>query len=245
MDVITQLDEIVNDYALRNRFYYEPVTVERAKMFVKQHRMNTRIRNSVLKLAVATNCPDWDVRIKIIEACAQEIIADHEFGHGLAHFEILEQMGVAIGLDLEEIRTATPLPTTRLAWLCWESLQKNRHWLEGLVSNTVAERVNIGGYGKGRFRELGWTGDQREQWRELFGLNDHQLEFWGMHSEADLEHSNLGWRTVAKYAEDLHMVDAVLEAARTNLLVWEMYLTGIGDAGDRVEISGRAVAGAA
>lgn len=116
MDVITQLDQLVNEYALRNRYYYEPVTVQRAMMFVKQHRMNTRIRNSVLKLAVATNCPDWDIRIKIIEACAQEIIADHEYGHGMAHFEILEQMGVAIGMDLEEIRSVEPLPTTRLSW---------------------------------------------------------------------------------------------------------------------------------
>jgi hypothetical protein len=37
---------------------------------------------------------------------------------------------------------------------------------------------------------------------------------------------------VAEQAKKLRMEDDVLEAARQNLAVWELYLNGIGDAGD-------------
>jgi pyrroloquinoline quinone (PQQ) biosynthesis protein C len=232
MDVIARLDAVVDDFNRRCRFYQTPLTRARAEMFVRQHRLNTRQRNSVHKLAVAINTPHWDIRLRIIGACAQELIADNEFGHGKAHWEILEDLGVAIGMDRDEIRAATPLPSTQLCWLAWETLTKNRHWLEGLMANTCAERSNVPGYGNGRQRVVGWSGVQRDAWRDLFGLNDDQLQFWGIHSEADVEHSNIGWQTVARYAEELNMADQVVEACRINLIVWENYFNGIGDAAD-------------
>jgi pyrroloquinoline quinone (PQQ) biosynthesis protein C len=232
MDVIKRLDAVVDDFNRRCRYFNTPMTRERAQMFVRQHRLNTRQRNSVHKLAVATNCPIWDIRMRIIDASAQELIADNEFGEGKPHWQILEDLGVAIGMDRDDIRAAVPLPSTQLCWLAWETLTKNRHWLEGLMANTCAERSNVPGYGNGRQREVGWSGVQRDQWRALFGLTDDQLAFWGIHSEADLEHSNLGWQTVAQYAEELNMADAVIEACRINLIVWENYFNGIGDAAD-------------
>ena len=242
MNVIERLDEVVNDHIRRTRLYNEPMTLECAKTFVKQHRLNTRQRNSVLKLSVATNCPDWETRIKIIQACSQEIVADHEFGHGKAHWEVIEELGQSIGLTLDEIRSAEPLPTTRIAWLAWETLTKNRHWLEGLIANTCAERVNVPGYGSGRQKEVGFSGVQREHWRRAFGLRDDQLEFWSIHSEADIEHSNLGWETIAKYAERLKMEDAVVEACRLNLMIWQTYWDGILDASKAVTTNGAAAA---
>ena len=234
MDVISRLDAVVDDFNRRCRFFNTPTTPARAEMFVRQHRLNTRQRNSVHKLAVATNCPIWDIRMRIIGASAQELIADNEFGEGKAHWEILEDLGVAIGMNRDEIRAATPLPSTQLCWLAWETLTKNRHWLEGLMANTCAERSNVPGYGNGRQREVGWSGVQRDQWRDLFGLNDEQLAFWGIHSVADIDHSNLGWQTVANYAVELNMVDAVVEACRINLIVWENYFNGIGDAAEAI-----------
>jgi hypothetical protein len=80
--VLKRMDEIVDAFCKRNRFQSEPLTQGRARTFVRQHCMNTRRRNSVLKLKVATNIPDWEMKLKIIKACSQEIIADNEFGHG-------------------------------------------------------------------------------------------------------------------------------------------------------------------
>jgi hypothetical protein len=130
---------------------------------------------------------------------------------------------------------ATPLASTRIAWLAWEALMSNRHWLEGLIANTCAERANIPGYGTGIRRDHGWFGLERHRWKDLFGLGDAELEFFGLHEEADIIHSNLGWQKVAEQAAALHMEEQVVAACRTNLLVWEHYLNGIADGGDALD----------
>lgn len=167
--VLVRLDRVVDEFCRRTRFFNEPMTKSRARSFVRQHRQNTRFRNSVLKLKVATNCPDWETRLQIIGACAQEIIADHEHGHGKAHWQILEELGVHIGMTLDEIRTAVPLDSTVVAWSAWEGLMANRHWLEGIVANTCAERANVPGYGTGTMRDYGWFGLERERWGSCSG----------------------------------------------------------------------------
>jgi pyrroloquinoline quinone (PQQ) biosynthesis protein C len=232
--VIARMDRVVNDFVARCRYFHEPMTRGRAKMFVLQHRLNTRQRNSVLKLKVATNCPDWDTRIGIIQACSEEVIADHKHGGGQPHWKILEDLGVRIGLQRPVIRQAQPLPSTQLAWAAWEGLMANRHWLEGVVANTCAERVNVPGYGTGLFRKVGWFGLERDRWGRLFGLPDNDLEFFALHEQADIEHSDAGWRAVERFARKLRMEDAVVTACERNLRVWEHYLGGIAAAGDKL-----------
>ena len=233
--VIRHLDAVVDDFCRRTRFFKEPMTKGRARMFVYQHRLNTRQRNSVLKLKVAANCPDWDTRLRIIEACTQEVIADHEHGHGKAHWQILEELGQHIGMSLDDIRAAKPIASTEIAWAAWEGLMASRHWLEGIVANTCAERANVPGYGEGLIREKGWFGLERRRWGELFKLTNEQLDFFELHEEADIEHSNLGWQAIARFARDLNMEHAVVDACRKNLNVWEMYLNGIAAAGDTLD----------
>src|ERR1700689_5474855 len=114
--VTRRLDDEVNEFVRRTRFFHEKMTRGRATMFVLQHRQNTRQRNSVLKLRVATNCPDWDTRLRIIGACSEEIIADHEHGVGRPHWGILEELGVRIGLSKKEMRGAPPPVSTQQGW---------------------------------------------------------------------------------------------------------------------------------
>src|SRR5918911_2538246 len=114
MSVVSRMDAVVNDFARRCRWFHEPITKGRARMFVLQHRLNTRQRNSVLKLKVATNCTDWDTRMNILKACSEEVIADHEHGGGRPHWAILEDLGVRIGLPRKKLVEAKPLPSTQL-----------------------------------------------------------------------------------------------------------------------------------
>ena len=53
-----------------------------------------------------------------------------------------------------------------------------------------------------------------------------------LHEEADIAHSQMGWEAVVRFAGELRMEDAVVEACRRNLIVWELYLNGIAAAGD-------------
>ena len=232
MSVVARMDKVVNAFVARCRWFHEPMTKARARMFAMQHRLNTRQRNSVLKLKVAANCTDWETRMRIIRACSEEVIADHEHGGGRPHWQILEDLGVRIGLKRAALQNAQPLPSTQLCWAAWDGLMANRHWLEGIVANTCAERVNVPGYGKGEFRKLGWFGLERTRWKKLFKLTDEELDFFELHSEADIEHSNTGWRAVEKFARELRMEDAAVAACERNLYVWEHYLNGIAAAGD-------------
>ena len=234
--VIDGLDREVNDFVNRTLMFKEGAwTKNRCRAFVLQHRQNTRYRNSVLKLKVATNCPIWDIKIDIIEACAQEIIADNEYGGGQAHWQILEDLGVSIGMDRDEMQNATPSAATQLSWDAWSGLMTNSHWLLGLIGNTCTERVNVPGYGTGGTKEFGWFGNMRGIWKEIWELDDSDLNFFKLHTEADLEHSELGWRTVGQYAADLNLEDEVIEACRRNLVVWENYLNGICYLGDSMD----------
>jgi len=230
--VLKKMDEIVDAYAKRTKMQAQPITKGRAIMFVKQHRLNTRQRNSVLKLKVAANCTDWETRIRIIRACSEEVIADHAHGGGRPHWAILEDLGLRIGLRRSELTGAKPLPSTQLAWSAWEGLMANKHWLEGIVANTCAERINVPGYGKGEFRRRGWFGMERGRWGRLFRLSEEELEFFELHTEADIEHSDMGWRAVEKHARRLRMEDAAVAACERNLHVWEHYLNGIAAGGD-------------
>ena len=94
--VTSRMDKVVNEFVHRCRWFHQPLTKGRARMFALQHRLNTRQRNSVLKLKVAANCPDWDMRMRIIGACSEEVIADHAHGGGRPHWAILEDLGVRI-----------------------------------------------------------------------------------------------------------------------------------------------------
>jgi pyrroloquinoline quinone (PQQ) biosynthesis protein C len=239
--VVARLDQAVDDFVRRCRFFHEPMTRGRAKMFVLQHRQNTRYRNSVLKLRVATNCPDWELRMRIIGACSEEVIADHAHGGGRPHWAILEDLGLKIGLKRDAIRSAKLLASTQMAWLAWESLMSNRPWLEGMVANTCAERANVPGYGAGVMRAHGWFGLERQRWGKLFKLKDDALEFFELHEAADIVHSNLGWNTIAEQAGKLGMEDAAVRACRVNLLVWESYLDGIAAGGDALDHGRRPV----
>ena len=236
--VIAALDETVEQYLRQTRRFHEPLTVGRARMFVMQHRLNTRHRNSVLKPRVATLIPDWDLRVRLLGAATQEIIADNEFADGKPHWQILKELGLAIGLTAQQIDEAEPLPSTRIAWLAWEGLMSNHHWLEGLIGATMAERINVPGYGEGLGREQGWAAVEYRRWRELFDLSDEQMQFFKVHREADKAHSDLGWEGVARYACDLHMEDAALAAARDTLNIWSMYFDGIWAGGDALDRAG-------
>ena len=226
------MDRVVNDFVARCRWFHEPMTRGRARTFVMQHRLNTRQRNSVLKLKVATNCTDWDTRIRIIQACSEEVIADHEHGGGRPHWAILEDLGVRIGMKRGQIQAARPLPSTQLCWAAWEGLMASKHWLEGIVANTCAERINVPGYGTGLFRKVGWFGLERHRWGKLFNLTDEELDFFELHEQADIDHSNQGWKAVERFAKEYHMEDAVVAACEKNLHVWEHYLNGMAAAGD-------------
>ena len=196
-------------------------------MFAMQHRLNTRQRNSVLKLKVATNCDDWDTRMRILQACSEEVIADHAHGGGRPHWAILEDLGVRIGLKRRELTEARPLPSTQLAWNAWEGLMANKHWLEGIVANTCAERINVPGYGSGDSESAAGSA-----WSAAAGGGSSSSTTRRSISSSCIPRPTSSTPTPAggrwrNSRRKLHMEDAAVAACERNLYVWEHYLNGI------------------
>jgi len=64
MSVVRRMDKVVNEFVAALPLVHEPMTKARAKMF-------------------ALHCPDWDMRLRIIGACSEKVIADHVWEHYL------------------------------------------------------------------------------------------------------------------------------------------------------------------
>lgn len=234
-DVIERLDEQVSAFLDRVRYFNEPITLGRAQMFVMQQWKNNRLRNSVLKLRVAANCPIWDVKLRIFEACSEEIVGDHENAGGRPHWEIIEELGHAVGLTTEQVRNDGLQPSTELCWKSFDAMMSNTHWLEGLICNTAGERSVLPGYGKGEIGEIGTSGVERRRWAEDLGVSDDQLGYFKIHGVADIKHSNIGWEAVARYAKEYNMEDKIVDVCRLNFVIWETYFDGICKAGDKLD----------
>ncbi len=218
---VERLDAEMEDFVGRCLIFpADAWTPNRCRAWVLQHRLNSRQRNSVLKLKTATNCPVWEIKLDIIHACTQEIVADHEFGGGAPHWRILEDLGVRIGMDRADIEAAKPTPTTQLCWDAWMGLMANCHWLLGLIANTCSERVNVPGYGTGEARERGWNAMVGGCWREIWGL-----------SKEDVEHG----RRIRRRAQSGGRGGRRAYARRKASSVWETYFNGICHLGDAMD----------
>src|SRR5262249_2627021 len=71
---------------------------------------------------------------------------------------------------------------------------------------------------------------ERQRWGRLFGLAGEQLDFFELHEAADIEHSDLGWQAVARFAARYGMEEAAGKGCEINLRGGELYLTGIAQA---------------
>ncbi len=175
--------------------------------------------------------------MRIIGACSEEVIADHEHGGGRPHWAILEDLGRRIGLSRRGDPTMPACSlSTQLCWLAWEALMSNRHWLEGLIANTCAERANIPGYGEGVFRKRGWFGLERQRWGKLFDLTGRRSSNSSSCTRRPTSSIPISaGRRSPRKAERHGVADQVVHACRINLLVWEQYLDGIAAGGDALD----------
>ena len=60
-----------------------------------------------------------------------------------------------------------------------------------------------------------------------YGLQDHDIEFFAEHSEADTEHSNIGYELVEQFATTNEIQVKVLRALRKGLSIWWAVTDGV------------------
>jgi pyrroloquinoline quinone (PQQ) biosynthesis protein C len=137
---LENLEKIVADCQLNLKwvaYSKDRLTAKGAQVLVQQWGIFTRHSRRCWAYVVG-NCPQLEIR-KFIVA---ENLYEEEALEGHSHFDLIVRMSEALGLSRAEIESATPLPTTSVALLAWESLTKNRSWPEGAAAKAVLEMAN-------------------------------------------------------------------------------------------------------
>src|SRR6201984_3669414 len=97
-------------------FYSVKMTRERARIYLLQlgHYALQRRNNWP---QVAANCPKFDVKQRILSHEYEELVEDEHSKSG--HMDLIFRQGKEVGLSVDDVLNAEPLPTTRAAMYAW------------------------------------------------------------------------------------------------------------------------------
>jgi pyrroloquinoline quinone (PQQ) biosynthesis protein C len=214
----TRLDAAIkatNEQMLWSRMPDEQLTPEAARNFVKQFGLFTRHSRQCWANVVG-NTPVLEVRRFVVE----ENLWEEEANAETAHYTLMVRMGKALGLSEADVDNAVPLPTTQVAFLAWETLTKNRRWLEGLAAKMTLERLNQKDLGNLSAVEAG-------RWMRQLNLSEADVEFWTLHAEVDQIHGDGTLDLIQQYAASPEQLEECLAAAKASLAAFKMFLDGI------------------
>lgn len=213
----------INDLALetskRLRWWSEVeenITRPMAIEFVKQFGLFPRHSRQCWANVVG-NCPVLEVRRFVVT----ENLWEEEANEATSHYQLLVDMGVALGLTEDEITNAEPIASTQTAFLAWETLTRNLPWIEGLAAKGSLEALNQAETGN-------LSGLSAKRWMDNLGLSEKDVAFWGVHSELDQDHAHETLEVISKYATEQDL-DRAYVAARKSHGVWLVLMNGIAD----------------
>jgi len=163
-------------------------------------------------------CDWWDARQLFLENLNEEEDPKER------HVDKLAKFGLALGMDVEEGRSAPDLPTTAA--------------LKAHIINTILMRGTLHGTAmlviglESQVPEL--YGPIVPALRDVYGFNDDQIEFFLLHITADVEHGDHGFQILTNHTHDERtqneLIDTVREAAKTRWFymdgLWLQYVEG-------------------
>jgi len=194
----------------------EDITKPMAIEFVKQFGLFPRHSRQCWANVVG-NCPILEVRRYVVT----ENLWEEEANEETSHFQLLVDMGVALGLTEHDIADAQPIASTQTAFLAWETLTRNLPWIEGLAAKGSLEALNQAETGN-------LSGLSAKRWMDNLGLSKEDVAFWGVHSELDQDHAHETLEIIGKYATE-HDLDRAYIASRKSHGVWLVLMNGIAD----------------
>ena len=96
-------------------FYSVKLTRERARIYLLQLGLYARQRRNNWP-QVAANCPEFDVKQRIMSHEYEELVEDERSKTG--HMDLIVGQGKEVGLSADDVMNAEPLPTTKAATYC-------------------------------------------------------------------------------------------------------------------------------
>jgi pyrroloquinoline quinone (PQQ) biosynthesis protein C len=206
------------------QFYSTPVTLKRAQIYLLQLGCYVRQRRNFWP-QVAANCPEFEVKARIMEHEHEELVEDEFSKAGL--LDLIFRQGKELGLSVDEILNVEPLPTTKAAIYGWFWIARHRPWQEAIAASTIAEWTNddrlLGDLGGGNCTQL------YRSWKRDLNFADAQMPNFTAHSKADVKHSDMFIDVLEKYVEPGREKD-VLHTAKESMDLHRAYFGGMANA---------------
>lgn len=219
-----ELGDVVRGYFLSpemEQFYSLKITRERARLYILQLGLYVRQRRNYWP-QVAANCPELDVKQRILSHEYEELVEDEYSPVG--HLDLIIRQGRELGLSQEEVLAAQPLPTTKAAIYGWWWIARHRPWQEALAASTIAEWTNddrlLGDIGGGNCTRLA------RNWTRDLGFRSEQLPNFVAHSKADEKHSDMFLDILERYVPT-GIEENVLNTAKESMDIHRAYFGGM------------------
>ena len=219
-----QLGELVRGFFLSpemKQFYSLKITPDRASLYLLQLGIYVRQRRNYWP-QVAANCPEMDVKRRILAHEYEELVEDEHSAVG--HLDLVIRQGREFGLTEGEILQAEPLPTTKAAVYGWWWIARHRPWQESLAASTIAEWTNddrlLGDLGGGNCTRL------EKIWRRDLGFRPEQMPNFVAHSKADERHSDMFLDILERHVSPENE-RAVLGTAKESMDIHRAYFGGM------------------
>ena len=221
------LGECVRDLFMSpemREFYATKMTPERARIYLLQLGIYVRQRRNFWP-QVAANCPEFDVKQRIMAHEYEELIEDEHSKAG--HLDLIFRQGKEVGLTVEEILNAEALPTTKASVYGWFWIARHRSWQEAIAASTIAEWTNddrlLGDIGGGNCTRL------YRIWKRDLNFSDEQMPNFTAHSKADVKHSDMFIDVLERHVAPGREQD-VLETAKESMDLHRAYFGGMAHA---------------
>ena len=205
-------------------FYSIKMTTERAQIYLLQLGIYVRQRR-IYWPQVAANCPEFEVKQRIMSHEYEELIEDEHSTAG--HLDLIFRQGKEVGLSVDDILNAEALPTTKAAIYAWWWIARNRPWQEAIAASTIAEWTNddrlLGDIGGGNCSRL------HKIWSRDLKFTDAQMPNFTAHSKADVKHSDMFIDVLEKYVAPGREQD-VIDTAKESMDIHRAYFGGMAHA---------------
>ena len=205
-------------------FYSIKLTIDRARIYLLQLSIYVRQRRNFWP-QVAANCPEFDVKQRILEHEHEELVEDEHSKAG--HLDLIFRQGKEVGLSIDDILNAEPLPTTKAATYAWFWLARHHSWQEAIAASTIAEWTNddrlLGDIGGGNCSRL------YKIWSRDLKFRDEQMPNFTVHSKADVKHADMFIDVLEKYVAPGKEPD-VIHTAKESMDIHRAYFGGMAHA---------------
>ncbi len=204
-----------------------PLTLARAQFYAVQLVLYGMNRRDCWAY-VSARAP-YDVKQAIWHHEQDELI--HDPRGGTDHVALMSKESRAIGVTEDDLENATPTPLTKAAFMAFCHLNSTVDWLAALTASHFLERRNNSAIIK--------AGGSSKRWRDRLvdelGIDPEKLYSLNVHIEADVDHSDMIWDTIAAYVKDEDDYKNAIHGAREVSMIDRAYRGAIAHGMEAIE----------